>query len=1805
MRLTADGRVVLKAAEAQQTAQITSTSDDVVIQERLIAGTDIFIVAGQDIENSGTLVAGNDLDLTAGNTLNNTRTGNIRSVNTLHVMNTRQLDNHGNISSVNALNVTNTRQLDNHGNISADGDITLTVDTVYNHPGSELIGQQAISITGNTLHNASTLLADGTVNINVTSDITNSADGDIISSVNALNVTNTRQLNNHGNISANGDITLTVDTVHNHPGSELIGQQAISITGNTLHNASTLLAGGTVNINVTSDITNSADGDIQSVTGPVMVKADTLDNDGVLAAATGLTVRHRELNNNGGILFSGEDLLLEGSTSNTRSEAITNQAGGTIMTLDGDITLRTQSLSNINPVTIEQQSTETRHRFVQSAPPLVPFYSRYISSAGYSQLYDGGRTRSYVFVPHPDEIERILADEGRTTWGENDWQTYWRASAGSPDDNQYDPKQWNLVVPDEAQHAPPGSAMVGLDTRDVVTSNNPARIFTGGTGNIIIDAATINNDHSVISSANDLRLDGTILNNTGSSLRRTYSLGTSYTNNNVIRTQGWFPWLEFTSTIGVVFREILGEVPAIIAAGGTLRGTLSGSVANLSNPATNQDLAGFAKTLASTIPMRPASDTRTLTPTGRVPLNLFRPAPDTSNLVYETRFAFIDVGRFFGSDYFISRLTNYPGEGTLKRLGDAYFETQLVQQQILHQTRQRYLYADTTDDIAQMKRLLDAGIAAAQSLELSPGISLSPEQQAALVSDIVWYETIEVNGQSVLTPRLYLASPGRTVRASDSAILSGRDVELTAQNLTNSGTIQATGQLQLTTTEDLSNQGGVIQSGGDMTLAAGRNLTNQSQIKRIEHDAQNILEYEAAGALIDSGGNANLKAGNLLINLGGDIAVTGDAELNAGNILISAQSRESAFYANYAKDLIEDRRTVHDASTVNIGGNLQLNAEQDLNILGSTIQSGGDIQLQAGNNINLLDVQDQHYQYTEHRSSSFFTKKNTIKEIDTRRSLGTTLTAGGDVLINVSKQAGDIIGDGILDTGTLLFNQEADSVVLVGSDITADGDILITAGDTLLIQPGTDLDYRRSETHKKGPFGTGSSRTQTSRQERQQQASVSSSNELTLKAGNRIALIAPRLDAGGDIDIESERGQIYLGTAKDSDYEHEEYSKTGWFKWEAGNKGHYDETVRHTEITAGGVIRIDAGNGVIVEYRPDGALDDSIASLSQLPELAWMGALRARDDIDWRAIEEAHQQWQAHQEGIGGPGVTLVVMAIGIASGGFGFAELAANLGITSTAGVLAFEAGMTVLVQQASVSLIANGGDIGAVFKDIFSSDTLRSIATASLTAGLTNGLHESLNLNPAAGQQLSDLTIGQRLQRGIVSSGANSAVTTALQGGNFGENFLDSFKSVTTQNLATELTGLIGDLGRNSDGTISEGGLVKVLSHATVGCAAQSLAGGNCSAGALGAATAELLAPHLTAGELGQVQSELTVLISTGLAALVTEEDLESAITAGIRVERFNRQLHLKEAIALKGEKDRIEASDLSAAEKEVRIDKLEAVSCHFVRCSEGVSEEDAGYKVLAERQAWGAQLARNNDLAYQAIARHYHNGLFVYTDTDRINDFLTRHEEGVARTLGAGQSLTATIGTIAGVAFTVASAPTCPTSGVGCALTVGSVIFTGLEAARFIEGLSDIFGDYELSSGQKVLTSFDDPENHPGDVNPLGDVLKAAGISVVEVGVGKLLVKTSSGVRAVIDRFGGKKRRGDDVVKGVRINNYGPLNKGPLPNDIARTFRSGTYSEVVTTEPTKLYRVIGDNGNPTGGYWTRAKPKAPLASVVDSAH
>ncbi|KIT17878.1 putative deoxyribonuclease RhsC [Jannaschia aquimarina] len=71
-----------------------------------------------------------------------------------------------------------------------------------------------------------------------------------------------------------------------------------------------------------------------------------------------------------------------------------------------------------------------------------------------------------------------------------------------------------------------------------------------------------------------------------------------------------------------------------------------------------------------------------------------------------------------------------------------------------------------------------------------------------------------------------------------------------------------------------------------------------------------------------------------------------------------------------------------------------------------------------------------------------------------------------------------------------------------------------------------------------------------------------------------------------------------------------------------------------------------------------------------------------------------------------------------------------------------------------------------------------------------------------------------------------------------------------------------------------------------------------------------------------------------------------------------------------------------------------------------------------------------------------------------------------------------------------------------------------------------------------------------------------------------------------------------------RGAKNLRYGPLNPGPLSDNIASTFRSASYSAVTTSGPTTLYRVYGGKAGQIGGFWTRTRPSGPLQSQLDSA-
>lgn len=82
-------------------------------------------------------------------------------------------------------------------------------------------------------------------------------------------------------------------------------------------------------------------------------------------------------------------------------------------------------------------------------------------------------------------------------------------------------------------------------------------------------------------------------------------------------------------------------------------------------------------------------------------------------------------------------------------------------------------------------------------LGLSVGQGLSAAQQAALISDIVWYQNEVEEGRMVLVPQLYLA-PGHEALAG--ASISAKNVFIAGETISNVGSIAAQDRLSLTST---------------------------------------------------------------------------------------------------------------------------------------------------------------------------------------------------------------------------------------------------------------------------------------------------------------------------------------------------------------------------------------------------------------------------------------------------------------------------------------------------------------------------------------------------------------------------------------------------------------------------------------------------------------------------------------------------------------------------------------------------------------------------------------------------------------------------------------------------------------------------------------------------------------------------------------------------------------------------------------------------------------------------------------------
>ncbi|NCB21462.1 MAG: filamentous hemagglutinin N-terminal domain-containing protein, partial [Deltaproteobacteria bacterium] len=233
----------------------------------------------------------------------------------------------------------------------------------------------------------------------------------------------------------------------------------------------------------------------------------------------------------------------------------------------------------------------------------------------------------------------------------------------------------------------------------------------------------------------------------------------------------------------------------------------------------------------------------------------------------ETNSALTNLGNFYGSDYFLSRIGLDQKKQQVVLLGDAYYETRLVQQQILQSTGQRFLHGYSSD-ADQMRGLMDAAVAQGKALNLAAGVELTSAQVAALTQDIVWLVEQEVDGQKVYVPRVYLAANSPNSILTGGSLVAANTVNITADSVTNSGsTIRGANNLtmlagnitneeggtlsgktvQLAAVQDIRNQGAYI-AGETLSLTAGRDIISAAKVELAEGSSAKASQSRVARA---------------------------------------------------------------------------------------------------------------------------------------------------------------------------------------------------------------------------------------------------------------------------------------------------------------------------------------------------------------------------------------------------------------------------------------------------------------------------------------------------------------------------------------------------------------------------------------------------------------------------------------------------------------------------------------------------------------------------------------------------------------------------------------------------------------------------------------------------------------------------------------------------------------------------------------------------------------------------------------------
>lgn len=1038
--LDVNGQITLKdnVVGAQRNLNIRST------QVASVAGNEIELLNAQVSAGGQVNVQGGDVRLDGGKTVAGTDLA-ISGRTLESIGGQREAGQNLNLTGTGAITVTGGTVQANRGLAVNGSSLTLNNATLMGEADGvdPTAGSTSVTVGGALDINNSSLFSGNTLNVSAASvdvDAASHANGTKgLRGKGAVGIT-TAALTNAGLVASDSGLTINGGGTTVTNTGKLFGATGLNITATNLTNRSVVESGAAMTLNVASISNDAANAlaEIYAIGNLNITGNNTLSNQSSAAHVAKIVSRDGKLDidsrsgavgtqsvqNNGGLLFGGNGVDVEVSREFVNRKSAGRK--GYVFANNGDVLIGgiNQAAVTAAPqdITVSNIDSDIEARVGNITINASRLYNT--TDAAAPTVADGNWTRHYGWFDHDDNpaTPSIEAFSNCGTYDDH----FDKDVTGKICAVWYDTRSQYLVNPDTSPRS---------------------RIIAGNNFNAWIESEALNYI-SLISAGNNIDIQGTgsfenraieLRHDRNTLMYRYENGGTSSNPAGECYTDGVFnrcfmeDGLHKKKRFADISPGTLSTYTVGMASTVQARGTININLARVGNhnSGDNGERTGGGF-------VAPAGTGQTSGNPGGAPGSgigsltgspFFVPSSDpASPFLFETDPRLMSLEGLYGSDLFLKSLGLDPTD--YLRVGDPYFEQQLLRQQLLAEAGQLFIADGMAGENEQFKLLMENAAAAKDDLQLRVGVALTKEQIANLQKDIVWMVETEVNGKKALVPQLYLSDATKAKLAegarfvasninvktegaisNSGAFVASNNIDLKAgTTFTNSqGTLVAANGLSIEATGDILNQSGTIR-GGDVTLTSTEgSIVNETLKRDVAFGDAGEVTYLGNTASIQSTGKLTLDAKQDIVSRGGDITAGGDATLKAGNDITLTAVERKTFTSEYSSSsegghstttITTTNATSQVGSGLTVGGNLDATAVRDINVEASSVDVAGNGRLDAGRDINVTALAEQTDTTTTTATRSWNSSYEQDTEVKRTTGAASSLNFGGNLAIS-------------------------------------------------------------------------------------------------------------------------------------------------------------------------------------------------------------------------------------------------------------------------------------------------------------------------------------------------------------------------------------------------------------------------------------------------------------------------------------------------------------------------------------------------------------------------------------------------------------------------------------------------------------------------------------------------------------------------------------------------------------------------------------------------------------------------------------